>query len=81
MYDKRGHNQDPGGAPWRISGILPRHNQTGGGVSHCKTEHKHETNKIYRVQVGAYTVKENAENMLVKLKNKGFDGFIVESNK
>lgn len=34
--------------------------------------------KIYRVQVGAYTVKANADNMLKQLKAKGFDGFIVE---
>lgn len=34
--------------------------------------------KIYRVQVGAYTVKENAEAMRDKLKAAGFDGFIVE---
>lgn len=34
--------------------------------------------KLYRVQVGAYSVKANAENMLAKLKAAGFDGFIVE---
>ena len=33
---------------------------------------------IYRVQVGAYTKKENAENMLLKLKKDGYSGFIVE---
>ena len=33
---------------------------------------------IYRVQVGAYTKKENAENMLDKLKKDGYSGFIVE---
>ena len=33
---------------------------------------------IYRVQVGAYTKKENAENMLAKLKKDGYNGFIVE---
>ena len=33
---------------------------------------------IYRVQVGAYTKKENAENMLAKLKKDGYSGFIVE---
>lgn len=35
-------------------------------------------NKLYRVQVGAYAVKANAENMLKKLKNDGYDGFIIE---
>ena len=34
--------------------------------------------KLYRVQVGAYKVKKNAENMLAKLKAAGFNGFIVE---
>ena len=33
---------------------------------------------MYRVQVGAYENKANAENMLKKLKAAGFDGFIVE---
>ena len=32
---------------------------------------------LYKVQVGAFSVRENAENYLVKLKNSGFDGFIV----
>ena len=36
------------------------------------------TGKVYRVQVGAYSVKANAEAMLVKLKQAGFDGFIKE---
>ena len=34
--------------------------------------------KIYRVQVGAYTVKANAENMQKKLKAAGYDAIIVE---
>lgn len=32
---------------------------------------------LYRVQVGAYAVRQNAENMLAKLKAAGFDGFIT----
>lgn len=32
--------------------------------------------KLYRVQVGAYSVKANADAMLTKLKNAGFDGYI-----
>ena len=36
---------------------------------------------IYRVQVGAYTVKTNAEKMLAKLKNAGFSGFITTDKK
>ena len=33
---------------------------------------------IYRVQIGAFSSKENAENYLAKAKKAGFDGFIVE---
>ena len=33
--------------------------------------------KIYRVQVGAYSVKANAENMQKKLKADGYDAIIV----
>jgi len=32
--------------------------------------------KYYRVQVGAFSCKANAESMLKKLKSAGFDGFI-----
>ena len=34
------------------------------------------TDGLYRVQVGAYRKKANAEAMLAKLKKAGFDGFI-----
>ena len=49
----------------------------------AKAEPKQETNAaektIYRVQVGAFTVKANAENLLEKLKALGFsDAFIKE---
>ena len=40
----------------------------------AKTE---TTGKLYRVQVGAYAVRANAEAMLNKLKAAGFEGFIV----
>lgn len=33
--------------------------------------------KLYRVQIGAYSHKENAEAMLKKLKASGYDAFIV----
>ena len=39
------------------------------------------TNKLYKVQVGAYADKTNADKMLAKLKAAGFDGVIVETNK
>lgn len=35
------------------------------------------TPKLYRVQVGAFSVKQNAENLLAKLKQAGFEGFIT----
>ena len=37
------------------------------------------TDKLYRVQVGAFSVRENAERMLSRLKAAGFDGFIREN--
>jgi N-acetylmuramoyl-L-alanine amidase len=43
-----------------------------------KPVEKPAPNKLYRVQVGAYGVKANAENMLAKLKKAGFDGYIKE---
>ena len=39
------------------------------------------SNTLYRVQVGAYTNKTNAEAMLAKLKLAGIDGFIVTVTK
>lgn len=37
-----------------------------------------ESGKMYRVQVGAYSVKQNAVNMQAKLKAAGYDAIIVE---
>lgn len=33
--------------------------------------------KLYRVQVGAYRYKENAEKLVAELREKGYSGFIV----
>lgn len=41
---------------------------------------KPATDKLYRVQVGAFAVRENAERMLQRLKDAGFEGFIREGN-
>lgn len=38
-----------------------------------------DSGKLYRVQVGAYKDKTNAEKMLKKLKSAGFEGIIKES--
>ena len=37
------------------------------------------TPTLYRVQVGAFSNKQNAENLLTKLKKAGFEGFITTS--
>ena len=36
---------------------------------------------LYRVQVGAFAVRANAEKMLNRLKKAGFSGFIVQGKK
>ena len=41
-------------------------------------EYKGEKNTLYRVQVGAYLLKSNAEDMQKKIKAVGFDAFIVK---
>ncbi|NLC25975.1 MAG: SPOR domain-containing protein, partial [Fastidiosipila sp.] len=38
-----------------------------------------EPKKLYRVQVGAYSVKANAEAMLAKLKAAGFTDAFIKS--
>ena len=40
-----------------------------------------QSDTLYRVQVGAFAVRANAEKMLVRLKEAGFTGFIVEGKK
>lgn len=47
------------------------------GVAY-KPEQPVAKGKVYRVQVGAYSEKQNAEAMLAKLKKAGFDGYIKE---
>ena len=37
------------------------------------------TTGLYKVQVGAYAEKENAESMVKKVKSKGFDAFAYQS--
>lgn len=51
------------------------------GVKYVGTAAKEEEKKadvFYRVQVGAFDSKANAENMKKRLKAAGFEGFIVE---
>ena len=43
-----------------------------------KPAEKPTEGKLYRVQVGAYAVRANAEKMLAKIKAAGFNGFIKQ---
>lgn len=55
-----------------ITGVKPQtQNMTANTVS--------EVTKLYRVQVGAYAKRENAETMASSLKSAGFTGIIVEA--
>ena len=40
-----------------------------------------QVDTLYRVQVGAFAVRSNAEKMLDRLKKAGFSGFIVKGKK
>ena len=40
-----------------------------------------QSDTLYRVQVGAFAVRANAEKMLDRLKKAGFTGFVVEGQK
>lgn len=44
-------------------------------------DEKIDGNTFYRVQVGAFSKKENAEKQMQDLKDKGYDAFIVEVSK
>lgn len=41
-----------------------------------ESKQQKESGKLYKVQVGAFSKRENAEKLLKELKVKGFDGFI-----
>ncbi|MBE6847813.1 MAG: N-acetylmuramoyl-L-alanine amidase [Ruminococcus sp.] len=40
---------------------------------------KPKVDKLYRVQVGAFRIRENAEAMVRKIKEAGFEAFVTES--
>jgi N-acetylmuramoyl-L-alanine amidase len=53
-------------------------------IDDCAKEEGSETptgdrKALYRVQVGAYSVKDNADNLKEKLKKAGFDAVVVKS--
>ncbi|HHV51694.1 MAG TPA: SPOR domain-containing protein, partial [Clostridiales bacterium] len=37
------------------------------------------TGKMYKVQIGAFNSRANAEKLAAELKSKGYDPFIVEA--
>ena len=47
------------------------------GITYVEEKKTEPSGKVYRVQVGAYSVKANAEAMQKKLKSAGFDAVIV----
>lgn len=47
------------------------------GFGYKEPAKKSESDKLYKVQVGSFKSKENANKMLAKLKKAGFDGCIV----
>lgn len=51
---------------------------TGQTVQAPKPAPKAETNTIYKVQVGAFRVKENAERLINELKAKGYNPIVKE---
>jgi N-acetylmuramoyl-L-alanine amidase len=48
-----------------------------GNLTKKKETKKETSGTIYRVQVGAFSKKENAEKLVKQLKAKGYDVFIV----
>lgn len=51
-----------------------------GGATTIEPEKPVSDGTLYRVQVGAYSKRENADNQLKAVKAKGFDAFIVQVN-
>ena len=51
------------------------------GASESKPKPDDDTKNLYRVQLGAFTKKENATAFAAKLEKKGFDTYIVKSGK
>lgn len=49
-----------------------------GGTTTTESEKPTASGTLYRVQVGAYSKKENADNQLKAVKAKGFDAFITQ---
>lgn len=50
-------------------------------VAGLKKKPEQSSDVLYRVQVGAFSKKSNAESLVKSLKNDGYDAFIVEVKK
>ena len=73
-----GHKEVPGAAtacPGRHFSMAAFRSQLEGAL---RSQPEGSQVKIYRVQVGAYKIRKNAENMVEKLKRAGFPAIIVE---
>lgn len=57
-------------------GLIPNHKYEGGSFE----PEENDNGVLYRVQVGAFANRMNAEDFADLLKSKGFDSFIYESN-
>ena len=71
LYSKHGEIAD------RVNKMLGNSN---GSSESSEVNAEMQKDMFYRVQVGAYKNKANAEAMLTKLKAAGFDGFIVNAD-
>ena len=56
---------------------IPKKQVTSLEQSMDKPVNKEEGDKLYRVQVGAFRKKENAEILMARLFNEGFEGFMI----
>lgn len=88
-------NVDATGANWAATSVFKRktHYTTeasmhsffrpnwAGTTTTSSTTKTTTSGTIFRVQVGAYSQKSNAESMLAKLKKAGFNGMIAEAKK
>lgn len=52
----------------------------GGGKKNQPEQPKNDSDTLYRVQVGAYSKKANADNQLKEIKAKGFEAFITQAD-
>lgn len=61
-----------------VEGFKVEWNETEQTKEEISGNEKENSATVYRVQIGAFSKKENAENLVKKLKSAGFDGFITE---